>query len=86
MRYKDEVVKKCLVDNYTSLFEEKNIDINDIDDIEILHQTEFHDQILSISLYNKRKNTILNMYVSIKNLDETISKIRDEKINKLFDE
>lgn len=82
--YKEEIIKKCLVDNYTYLFDEKNIDIDDIDDIEILHQTPFHDQILSISLYNKRKKTILNMYVSRKNLDEIISDIRNKKINKLL--
>ena len=79
--YKEEIVKKCLVDNYDYLLEDKNIDV---DDIEIIHQVDFHDQILSISFYNKKSNTILNMYISKQSLDETISKIRDEKITKLF--
>ena len=79
--YKEEIVKKCLVDNYVDLLENRGYDI---DDIEMLHQVDFHDQILSISFYNKKSNTVLNMYISKQSLDETISKIRDEKITKLF--
>ena len=79
--YKEEIVKKCLIDNYVDLLEKRGCDI---DDIEMLHQVDFHDQILSISFYNKKSNTVLNMYISKQSLDETISKIRDEKIIKLF--
>ena len=51
--YKEEIVKKCLVDNYVDLLEKRGCDI---DDIEMLHQVDFHDQILSISFYNKKSN------------------------------
>jgi hypothetical protein len=81
--YKEEIVKKCLLDNYVDLLEKRECNI---DDIEILHQVDFHDQILSISFYNKKSNTVLNMYISKQSLDETISEIRDEKIKKLLDE
>jgi len=81
--YKEEIVKKCLVDNYTSLLEEKGYNINDL----IMNtQIVFHEEILSISFYRITTKTIVNLYISKQSLDETISEIRDEKIKKLLDE
>jgi hypothetical protein len=49
-------------------------------------QTVFHEEILSISFYRITTKTITTLYISKQSLDEKISEIRDEKINKLFDE
>jgi hypothetical protein len=79
--YKEEIVKKCLVDNYTSLLEEKGYNINDL----IMNtQIVFHEEILSISFYRITTKTIVTLYISKQSLDETISEIRDEKIKKLL--
>jgi hypothetical protein len=79
--YKEEIVKKCLVDNHKPLLEYKGFDI---DDLIMNTQTVFHGEILSISFYKITTKTIVNLFISKQSLDETISKIRDEKINKLF--
>ena len=79
--YKEEIVKKCLVDKHKSLLEYKGFDI---DDLIMNTQTVFHKEILNISFYKITTKTIVNLFISKQSLDETISKIRDEKINKLF--
>jgi len=79
--YKEEIVKKCLVDNYTILLSKKGYNI---DDLIMNTQMIFHDQIVSISFYRITTKTIVTLYISKQSLDETISEIRDEKIKKLF--
>ena len=79
--YKEEIVKKCLSDNYVDLLEKRGCDI---DDLIMNTQTVFHEEILNISFYKITTKTIVNLFISKQSLDETISKIRDEKINKLF--
>jgi hypothetical protein len=81
--YKEEIVKKCLSDNYSYLLKEKGYNI---DDLIMNTQMVFHEEILSISFYRITTKTITTLYISKQSLDETISEIRDEKINKLFDE
>jgi hypothetical protein len=81
MTYKEEIVKKCLVDNHKPLLEYKGFDI---DDLIMNTQMVFHEEILNISFYRITTKTIVTLYISKQSLDETISKIRDEKINKLF--
>lgn len=83
MTYKEEIVKSCLSIYYNDLLIEKGVDVNDI---ELIDQNIFHDQMISFSFYKEKTKTILNLYIAKQSLDKTISELRDRKINKLFDE
>ena len=79
--YKEEIVKRCLIDNYSYLLKEKGYNI---DDLIMNTQMVFREEILSISFYRITTKTIIILYISKQSLDETISGIRDEKIKKLL--
>jgi hypothetical protein len=83
MTYKEEIVKSCLSIYYTDLLIEKGVDINDI---QLISQNIFHDEMISFSFYKEKTKTIFNLYIAKQSLDKTISELRDRKIKKLFDE
>ena len=81
MKYKEEIVKSCLSIYYPELLIKKSVDINDI---QLINQNIFHDEIISFSFYNKKTKTILNLYIAKQSLDKTISQLREIKINNLL--
>ena len=83
MTYKEEIVKSCLSIYYNDLLIEKGLDVNDI---QLISQNIFHDEMISFSFYKEKTKTVLNLYIAKQSLDKTISELRDRKINKLFDE
>jgi hypothetical protein len=81
MEYKEEIVKSCLSIYYQELLIEKGIDLNDI---ELISQNIFHDEMISFSFYREITKTIFNLYIAKQSLDKTISKLREIKINNLL--
>jgi hypothetical protein len=81
--YKEEIVKSCLSIYYPELLIDKGVDINDI---QLISQNIFHDEMISFSFYREITKTVLNLYIAKQSLDKTISELRDQKIKKLFDE
>ena len=81
MEYKEEIVKSCLSIYYPELLIEKGVDINDI---QLISQNIFHDEMISFSFYKEKTKTILNLYIAKQSLDKTISKLREIKINNLL--
>jgi len=81
--YKEEIVKSCLSIYYPELLIEKGVDINDI---QLISQNIFHEEIISFSFYKEMTKIIFNIYIAKQSLDKTISELRERKIKKLFDE
>ncbi len=81
MEYKQEIVKSCLSIYYQELLIERDIDLNDI---ELISQNMFHDQMISFSFYREITKSIFNLYIAKQSLDKTISELREIKINNLL--
>ena len=79
MTYKEEIVKSCLSIYYNDLLIEKGLDVNDI---QLISQNIFHDEMISFSFYKEKTRTVLNLYIAKQSLDKTISELRDRKIKK----